>query len=75
MESCTRHHICTWILIFFQSYLKKKGSAYSYGTRTPTFICYSYESLLRMIITSSNPNLERQSHAVMAKVNRFKICA
>ena len=29
------------------------GSGYSYGTRTPTYSRYSYESLLRMIITGS----------------------
>ena len=43
---------CYWI---FHPYFlsNNEGSGYSYGTRTPTYIRYSYESLLRMIITGS----------------------
>ena len=54
------------------NHLGKIGSGYSYRTRTPICICYSYGSLLRMIITGSNPSLNDIAMQLL-KANRFKI--
>ena len=43
----------------FAWHIPFKSSGLSYGTRTPTYICNSYGSLLGVIVTGSNPNSDK----------------